>query len=205
MWIYFRHGRSKSNENLRRESLRNRQGVARRISPARDYGHIQTERATVDGAAGRRARPPRSRPLPDVRVHSPYSPRIRTMRDMAKRRAANRRYAQSARGRAKQREHEKRYNRSVKGLIRCRKYEQSFKSVLKHDRYLDKRREAIFWCFESHTTTETDLEYLLGRSLDSDEKDWWTIVKWTGSDKFLSPNICLKSPSSSCSWRYLPA
>jgi hypothetical protein len=196
MWIYFRHGRSKSNENLRRESLRNRQGIARRISPARDHGHIQTERATSDGAVGRRARTPGSRPLPDVRVHSPYPPRIRTMRDLEKKRASNRRYAQSVQGRAKQ------------GIIRKKRYEGSLKGLLKYERYRNKVSSRVGMALEhleSGETTFEDLEWLLGRALYSDEKDWWTIVKWTGADKFLQPKICLKSPSSSCSWRYLPA
>jgi hypothetical protein len=130
------------------------------------------------------------------------------MRDMEKRRESNRRYAQSARGKAKQRISEKRYRESSKGTLRQKRYEGSLKGLLKYERYRNKVSSRVGMALEyleSGETTFEDLEWLLGRALYSDEKDWWTIVKWTGADKFLQPKICLKSPSSSCSWRLLPA
>jgi hypothetical protein len=130
------------------------------------------------------------------------------MRDLEKKRAANRRYARSPEGRARQRVYEKKYRESSKGILRQKRYDGSLKGLLKHDRYRDKVSKCVGMAIEqleSGETTFEDLEWLLGRALYSDEKDWWTIVKWTGADKFLQPKICLKSPSSSCSWRYLPA
>jgi predicted DNA binding protein len=130
------------------------------------------------------------------------------MRDMEKRRESNRRYAQSARGKAKQRISEKRYRESSKGTLRQKRYEGSLKGLLKYERYRNKVSSRVGMALEyleSGETTFEDLEHLIGRELYSDEKDWWTIVKWTGADKFLRPKICKKSPSSSCSWRLLPA
>ena len=130
------------------------------------------------------------------------------MRDQEKQREAKRRYAQSDKGKQKQRICEKKYQQSTKGIRNYRRYDSSSNGVGRRKKYRDKVSSRVGMALEyleSGETTFEDLEWLLGRALYSDEKDWWTIVKWTGADKFLQPKICLKSPSSSCSWRLLPA
>ena len=101
---------------------------------------------------------------------------------------SNWRYRNSPKGRLKQKEYEKRYRESKKGSIRDKRYDTSVKGRQKHDRYRKKVSSNVcmyIGSIESGSTTIADLENFMGRSLYSDEKDWWAIVKWTGADKFL--------------------
>lgn len=113
----------------------------------------------------------------------------RLHRQTSKGKAVSRRYRQSAKGRAKHREYTNKYY-ALNGdhIRRQRALREAGTGIAQArcERYWASRAACnVLWEQMAHRTTVSDLEELLGRQLNYDEREWWEIVRLTGADRFL--------------------